>query len=371
MSSLFDYISWRGDLDFIQSPLNPVDYMIFSQISYLPFDDIVPGPEEKEGISLHLAMENLKEKVESKGATVKTVLGFNEDPAFIKAITTSNRFRNCQLFGFVNHVNTEKEFQFSALCIYVNDGSFSIIFRGTDASFVGWKEDFNMAFLEIIPSQLEAVKYLEKMAVFVNGSLRIGGHSKGGNLAVYAASFCSKKTQKRITDIYSYDAPGFYKKIVISNGFHTVKDRIHSYLPQSSVVGIILEQGVNYKVIKSSQTGFMQHSLYSWEVTHNDLIYADDITQGSRFLKKTIREWISSLDYEHRERFIEAIYTILNKSELKSIHEIEGSWLISTGKIIKSLGYIDEPTKRIIQKTIIELFRSASRNIDTLFKQHE
>lgn len=371
MSSLFDYISWRGDLDFTQTPLNPVDYMIFSQISYLPFDGIVPSPEEKEGISLHLAMEILKKKVESSGSVVKTVLGFDEDPAFITAITTSNRFRNCQLFGFVNQVDTEQEVQFSALCIYVNDGSFSVIYRGTDASFVGWKEDFNMAFMETIPSQLEAVKYLEKMAASVNGRLRIGGHSKGGNLAIYAASFCSKKTQKRITDIYSYDAPGFYKKVVASSGFHAVKDRIHSYIPQASVVGIILEQGVDYKVIKSSQIGLMQHSLYSWEVTHNDMIYAGDITQGSRFLKKTIREWVGSLDNEHRERFIEAFYTILNMSELKSIHEIEGSWLIATGKIIKSLGYIDEPTKRIIQKTIIELLRSARRNLDTLFKQQK
>jgi len=369
MSSLFDYISWRGDLDFIQSPLNPVDYIIFSQISYLPFDGIVPSPEEKEGISLHLAMKILKEKVESTGSIVKTVLGFSEDPAFIEAITTSNRFRNCQLFGFVNQVDSEKEFQFSALCIYVNDGSFSIVYRGTDASFVGWKEDFNMAFLETIPSQIEAVKYLEKMASFVKGNLRIGGHSKGGNLAVYAASFCSGKTQKRITDIYSYDAPGFYKKVVISDGFHAVKNRIHSYIPEASVVGIILEQGVDYKVIKSSQTGLMQHSLYSWEVTHNDMIYASDITQGSRFLKKTIREWVDSLDNEHREQFIRAIYTILNMSEIKSIHEIEGAWLMSAGKIIKSMGYIDEPTKKIIQKTIIELFRSASRNIDTLLKK--
>jgi len=371
MSSLFDYISWRGDLDFIQSPLNPVDYVIFSQIAYLPFDGIVPGPEEKEGISLHLAMERLKKKVESSGAIVKTVLGFDEDPAFIKAITTSDRFRNCQLFGFVNYVDTKKEFQFSAVCIYVNDGSFSVIFRGTDASFVGWKEDFNMAFLETIPSQLEAVNYLEKMAASVNGNLRIGGHSKGGNLAVYAASFCDKKTQKRVTDIYSYDAPGFYKKVVVSDGFHTVKDRIHSFIPQASVVGMLLEHGVDYKVVKSSQSGLMQHSLYSWEVTHNDMIYADDITQGSRFLKKTIREWIDSLDYEHRERFIEAIYTILNMSEIKSIHEIEGAWLLSTGRIIRSLGYIDEPTKRIIQKTIIELFRSASRNLDTLLKKEK
>ncbi|MDR0323678.1 MAG: DUF2974 domain-containing protein [Treponema sp.] len=369
MASIFDYLTWRGDLDFNQSPPNPVDYAIFSQISYLPFDGIVPGPGEKEGISLYLALNALMKKLENNKHAKKPVFMFREDPDFITALASSNRFKNCHLIGYVNHINAERQIQFSAVCVNTGDDSFSVIFRGTDLSFVGWKEDFNMAFSEIIPSQIEAVKYLENMATMVKGTLRISGHSKGGNLAVFSASRCSKNIQMRITDIYSYDAPGFHRKVFDSEGYSSIRDKIHSYIPQTSIVGMVLEQGCDYTVIRSSETGLMQHSLFSWDVTHNDMIHVDDVSVGSRFVDKTLKEWLGSLDNDQREKFIEAIYAILSKSEVKSINELESSWLISVGRIMKSLGDIDASTRRLILNTIAELFRSAGRNIDTLFNR--
>jgi hypothetical protein len=368
MPDLFDYLSWRGDLDFTQSPVNPVDFVIFSQLSYLPFEDIVPGPDDNEGINFHLALKSLSEKVQKKTLYRKYSLSFKEDPAFISALISSNRFKNCHIFGYVNQIDDEREIQFSALCISTGNNSYSVVFRGTDASFVGWKEDFNMAFRETIPSQKEAVKYFEKIASLVNGELRIGGHSKGGNLAVYAAAFCKKKIQERICDIYCFDSPGFFRKILESEGFSAVKNRIHSYIPQFSVVGMLLERESSYTVIKSSETGLMQHSLFSWEVTHNDLIHGGEVTQGSRFIGKTLREWIDGLDNEQREKFIDALYAILYTSEIKSIHDLESSWFASAGKLIKSIGNIDEPTRKLVWNTFSELFRSAGRNIDTLWK---
>jgi hypothetical protein len=368
MPNLFDYISWRGDLGFTQSPLNPVDYVIFSQLAYLPFDSIVPGPGEKEGISIHLALETLKKRVQSRKPQQNSVIGFKENPAFINALVLSNRFRNCHILGYVNQIDDEREIQFSALCIDTGDGSYSIVYRGTDASFIGWKEDFNMAFRETVPSQKEAIKYFEKIASMVKGQLRIGGHSKGGNLAVYAAAFCQKKVQERITDIFNFDAPGFSDIIFASDGFSAIKDRIHCYVPQASVIGMILEQGCDYNVIKSSENGLMQHSLFSWEVTYNNMIHVKETTQGSRFINKTLREWIGSLNNEQREKFIDGLYSILYTSEIKTINELESSWFISLGKLIKSLGNIDEPTRKLIRDTFAELFRSASRNLDSLWK---
>ena len=367
MADIFDYILWRGDLDFTRSPLNPVDYIIFSQISYLPFDGIVPGPDEKEGVSLCLALKMLTEKTEESKSGSGPLLSFKEEPRFISALCSSVRFRNCHLFGYVNQIDARQEIQFSALCIYTGDDSCSVVFRGTDTSFIGWKEDFNMTFKEEIPSQKEAVKYLEKTAPLVKGRLRLGGHSKGGNLAVYAASFCSKNIQMRITDIYCNDAPGFHEKVITSGGFCAVKDRIHSYIPQSSIVGMLLERGSAYTVIKSSQTGLMQHSLFSWEVTHNDMAHAGEISLSSRFVDKTIREWVASLNNDQRERFVDAVYAIISTSEVKSIYELERSWAVSLGRIIKSIGNIDDSTRKLVIKTITELLRSASRNLDTLF----
>jgi hypothetical protein len=173
----------------------------------------------------------------------------------------------------------------------------------------------------------------------------------------------------RITDVFSFDAPGFHAKVIESEGFNSIKDRIRSYIPESSVVGMLLERGCDYTVIKSSEAGLMQHSLYTWKMTHNDFVQTDKITLSSRFLDKTIREWIDSLDNEQRERFVDAIYTILVSSEVKSVHELEKSWVISIGRIIKSIGNIDDSTRKHIMKTITELFRSAGRNLDTLFNK--
>jgi hypothetical protein len=368
MADLFDYLSWRGDLDFSSSPLNPVDYIVFSQISYLPFDNIVPGPDEKEGLSVHLALKKLEEKLNGKNTEEKPELLFHEDPKFISYLASSVRFRNCQLFGYVNKIDTDREYQFAAISIYTKSGS-CVAFRGTDESFVGWKENFNMSFREIIPSQTEAVKYIEKMAPKIKGRLCVCGHSKGGNLAVYSAVFCGKKIQKRIEDIYRYDAPGFNKKVIESTNFAAVKDRIHSYIPQGSVVGMLLEHGNGYTVVRSSQTGLLQHILFSWELTHNDIVHTGNVTQGSLFIGKTIQEWISSHDNEQREKFIEALYTILTSSEVNSMHEMENSWFASAGKIMKSFGSIDEAARKLIFNVLTELFRSAGRNIETLFKQ--
>jgi len=368
MANLFDYLTWRGDLKFAQSPLNPVDNIILCQLSYLPLDGIVPGPGEKEGISVSLAASIFAEKLRNDTSDFKSLVMFRDDPALVSALGSSNRFGNCQLLGYVNHIDTDREVQFSAVCVYTGDGSCFMVYRGTDSSFVGWKEDFNMCFKEVIPAQIEAADYLEKMSSMINGPLRLGGHSKGGNLAVYAASNCHKKIKNRITEIYSNDAPGFCKEFIAGEGFSAIRDRIRSFIPQSSVVGMLLEHDCDYTVIKSSQIGLLQHDLYSWEVTHNDMVHADEITLSSRFVDKTLREWIGSLDNEHREQFIGALYSILIASEVESIPDLEKTWFKAAGLMIKSLGNIDEPTRNLIRKALTELLNAARRNIDTLFK---
>ena len=365
MANVFDYLFWRGDLSFTQSPFNPVDNIIFSQLSYLPLDRIVPGIDEKKGISIGLTAEIFAEKLRRESSMRKAVM-FKEDSAFISALGASTRFRDCELRGFMNHIDISQEKQFAALSIITGDDYSFIAYLGTDATLVGWKEDFNMSFSDAVPAQLEAVSYLEKMAKEINGSLRIGGHSKGGNLAVYAAAFCGQKTNRRISAVYSNDAPGFHRRVIESEGFQRIKDRIYSFVPQSSVIGMLLEHGEDYTVIKSSETGLMQHALYSWEVTHNGMVYLDKITQESRFVDKTLREWINGLDYEHREQFIEALYTILSAAQVKSFPELTADWFKSTGRMIQSFKNIDESTRTLMGKTLTALFRAARNNIDAL-----
>jgi hypothetical protein len=231
---------------------------------------------------------------------------------------------------------------------------------------VGWKEDFNMSFSTVIPAQREAVSYLERAAKKIGGSLLTGGHSKGGNLAIYAASCCADSIQDRITAVYSNDAPGFHRSFIKSDGFLKMRKRIHSFVPQSSVIGMLFEHGNDYAVVKSTQMGIFQHELYSWNITHNDIVRLDSVDQGSRFIDKTLREWLGNLDSEHLREFSEALYSILNHAEIKSFSELGADWFNPAIRMIQSFGNLDRTTRKNIDKVLGSLFEAARNNINTL-----
>jgi hypothetical protein len=302
--------------------------------------------------------------------TLAYPLIFKEDPDFMEAVGRSERFKNCELHSYVSYMDIIEEKQFSALCVNMGDRVF-IAYRGTDASLVGWKEDFNMSFSTVIPAQLEAVSYLEHAAKRITGPLLTGGFSKGGNLAIYAASSCSKETQDRIAGVYSNDAPGFHRNFIESDGYLKIRQRIHSFVPQSSVVGMLFEHGIEYAVVKSTQTGIFQHDLYSWQITHNDMVRLDSVDQGSLFIDKTLREWLSNLDNEHRREFSEALYGILNHAEIKSFSELGADWLNPAIRMIQSLGNLDRTTRKNMGKVIGVLFEAVKNNINTLLPAPE
>jgi hypothetical protein len=367
MANLLDYLMWRGDLSFAQAPFNQVDAVILSQLSYFPFDGIVQGIESKEGVLLGTAMKTLINEIDKKhrrDEQKKSIMMFPDDEILVRALLISKRYKNCKLRGYVNLIDTEKEIQFSAVCFTARNLSY-ITYRGTDMTIVGWKEDFSMCFNDVVPAQLEAVKYLEVMSRQIKGPLRTGGHSKGGNLAVYAASQCREKIRGRITHIYAHDSPGFQRRIIESDGFIKIKNKINSFVPQSSVVGMLLEHGNDYSVIRSNQIGLLQHYLYSWEVTHNDLVYVNKISYASRFMDKTLNDWINGLDAKSREQFFDALFNILNATNAKSLTELEGSWFKAAGKMLYSMTLFDESTKKLIKRTLGMLFDAAKYNLTT------
>jgi hypothetical protein len=269
----------------------------------------------------------------------------------------------------VNQIDLEAEKQFSALTILDCGGASLISYRGTDNTIVGWKEDFNMSFSDAVPAQLEAVAYLEKMASLIRGPLRLGGHSKGGNLAAYAAAFCSKKIRRRIRAIYSNDAPGFSRAVIESPGYREIRDRIQSFVPQSSVVGMLFEYEKNHVVVKSNQTGLMQHDVFSWEVTRDDVARLKEMSQEGAFLNRTIKEWIDGMSVEQRQHFTGALYEILTATETGSLQKLSADWLKSASLMIQAYNDIDEPTKKVITKTLSAFFKAARNNINTLLPQ--
>jgi hypothetical protein len=366
MAGIFDYLSWRGDLSFSRSPFNPVDNIILTHLSYLPLDGIVPGPEQKRGITIAETAEQFAAAFDRRPEDFRNVLICKDDPRFLKTLGGCERYRRLELRAYVNQVDPDREKQFAALTIATGDRSSFITYRGTDTTLVGWKEDFNMSFSDVVPAQAEAVSYLEEMARRQRGSLRIGGHSKGGNLAVYAASFCPKKIQRRITAIYSNDGPGFSQAVIQSPGYRAIREKIRAFVPQDSVVGMLFEHDEDYTVVKSAQSGLMQHDVYFWEVTHNDVVRLDGVTRESHFINRTLKEWIGGLDRERREQFIETLYNILSSTEAKSFPELGAGWLKNTLLMLQSLTSLDESTRQLMADTLAALFRAAKNNISTL-----
>ena len=236
MSDIFDYILWRGDLTFSQTGLNCVDSLIFSQMAYFPLDHLW-GKDENGKVTIREAYKRLQEE-EERGHTIQYHL--ERDRELFPAMAESRRFGNLVLMDFVNRIDTEIEKQFAAVTVKLLDST-CIIYRGTDNTLVGWKEDFNMSFSTPVPAQIDAVKYLQMISEKVQDALIVCGHSKGGNLAVYASLFCSDSVGRRIRQIYNHDGPGFDGRVVSRTRLLALAGKLHTFVPQSSVIGMLLD----------------------------------------------------------------------------------------------------------------------------------
>jgi len=354
-------------LEFDRVPFNPVDNIIFSQLSYLPMEGIVPQLHERGCVTIGELAAKYAAMQENNPSGASNDITVNDAISVLSAIGSARRYKDCELFGYTNNIDLDQEKQFAAFCAVIGRKRLSrkmlVVFRGTDMTLIGWKESLNMSFITSIPSQKEAVSYLEKAARRFYYPLIIAGHSKGGNLAIYASAFCSKRVRRRITVVYSNDAPGFHKQVIQSKGYKAICARIQAFIPQSSLVGMLFEHGETPMVIKSTANGPMQHRLCSWEVTYNNMADAGELTQQSRFIDNIISEWINQIEEGQRQQFIQAIYSILVSCDAASVTDLTEDWKNTAGGIINAWINMDKPTKKLMGKIIGDLFNTARKNL--------
>ncbi len=355
MANIIDYIVWRGDLTFNQAKFNEIDNLILSRVSYFPFDDLI---EYDETISIKEAYERFK-KLDLK----KVKILQQEDLDLFPALAKCERFGNLFLKFYINKKDKQQEKQFSAITIVLPDGTTYVSYRGTDNTIVGWKEDFNMSFMESVPAQLDAKNYLNEIAKHIIGALRVGGHSKGGNLAVYAAAFCNPEVQERIIEVYNNDGPGFFEEIIESENYQKILPKIHTYIPQTSIIGRLLNHQEEYTIVKSVEVGIYQHSLYSWELLGPKFINLNELTKESEFIDKTLKIWLKTVDAEQREKFWKAFFEILSSTNADTLSEISENWFKNSKTILASYRGLDAESREIINKTIKSLFTIIKQNI--------
>ena len=354
MADMFDYLKWRGDLPFSSIPPTPVDALVFSTLVYIAFDGIVPE-DLSHPIPLHVAANAFLGLADAE-SRVRT----KSDLALLRAAAESPRLRNTQLAFFRNKLIAEEETQFAAMAFLLDDKTAFLAFRGTDYSLVGWKEDFNMSFRDSVPAQDEAASYTVSFAAQFSGPLRLGGHSKGGNLGVFAAAKAPLGVQKRIQAVYNLDGPGFTSSLMGNSGYLRIVPKVHTYIPESSIIGILLEHEESYSVIKSRQVSVMQHEPYSWEVLGGDFVHVKEISAGSRFADQTIRNWIADMTNSEREAFVDAVYELLRAGGASQVGD-----LLHPKSILAFLRKLraNDATRKLLTGEMTELLKAAGETL--------
>lgn len=371
-TNILDYLKWRGDLSFLQSPFNDIDSLILSQIIYIPFEGIVPSVRSTRTITLRAAAEKFFSIYDESKSSLGALLP-NEIFDLFRMAGQSRRFGNIRLSRYVNKINHETEIQFCAMTLFMDEiNEIYIDFRGTDDTIVGWKEDFNMGFMTPVPSQTESVKYFNYVIgkyIKENPSLkiRLGGHSKGGNLAVFAATYVENLPEVNIQDkidcIYNFDGPGFDDKVIRSEEYLRIRDRIKTIIPQSSVVGMLLGHEEGYIVVRSDQVGLLQHDALSWEVLGTEFTCLESVTDASLVLDKTLKAWIKSMDSISAERFVTALFEILSATDAKTLTELVTGKNRSISVMLKAYAGEDEDTKKMLKSAVRSMINIWKRNV--------
>lgn len=356
MANVCDYVRWRGDLTLEQSEFNEIDNLILARFSYFPFDKII---EENEIVTI----KELSKRFNEQDVTKLPIL-WKDDVELFPLMGDSKRFGGMLATKYINKIDAEQEKQFSAITVLMPNDTIYVSYRGTDNTIVGWKEDFNMSFKSHIASQISAKQYLEEIAKeYPSSKIIIGGHSKGGNIAVYAATFASKEVKDRIINVYNNDGPGFCEDVIETAEYQEILPRVHTYIPQSSIIGRLMNHKEKYTIVESVQKGIMQHDLYSWQVLGKEFVTLKKLTNESELIDKTIKEWLENVEPEKREQVIDAVFEILNTTEAQTMKELKANWFANAKTILGTYKTIDNDTKEMVWQTVNELLKVAKNNI--------
>lgn len=368
-SDLIDYLDWRGDLTFDASPFNEIDALVFCQLSYANFSRLAP---ESFDSSIKLS-ELAKLFFASSDFKTRSDLGMLIDPKtneLLEKAGASVRFRDVSVTGFVSKYDDQKEEQFSALTFVLNEGSLLekqqifVAFRGTDDTIVGWKEDFNLAFLEEVPAQEDARAYLANAAnSFKRAQIFAGGHSKGGNLAIFASAHLDEKSKKNLEAVYNFDGPGFSQSALDSDEFFSVKPKIRSVFPQFSIIGMLFHHYENCKIVLSDEKLVMQHNPFSWFLKGTSFEAKDELDSGSEIFFNSFNKWFENLQKNQREQFVETLFGLLGSTNAVTNSDLSRDALKNTGKIIKAFANLDKEIRDDAVKIAGEFVKTMVKEI--------
>jgi len=339
MPDLLDYLDWRGDLSFAADAWNEIDALVMANYCYNDFPGVA-APGVRRPLREAALVPDAEARPEGQHAAQKHVL--------LDRMAGTARFGGMTVCDFVNEVDMSRGIQFSAVTADCPDGSRFISFRGTDNSLVGWKEDLMMSFETPVPAQAAAVGYLERAAARAEGPLRLAGHSKGGNLAVYAAMNAPEAVQNRIAAVYSFDGPGLDERSMHSEGYARIRARIRSYVPQASIVGLLLAYHPEYTVVKSTGVGIMQHDTFTWQVRGAHFVELEQLDRGSEIMDQALHEWLRQCAPEQRRVFVNTLFDILQSTDATALSDMRRNVRANATAILEAARRVDPSSARMV-----------------------
>ena len=367
MKNILYYLKKFGHCTFEERPFSDVDSLILSAMSYMMFDGIVPAlGEEKDAVGIG----RLQSEFVLNRLVVNTM-----DPKLNRKLwrllAACPRFKEMRLHYLRDVTDDGIIEQFAAVTCLLPGEGLHICFRGTDLTLLGWKEDFNMSYLDEVPAQAEAVRYVNEVTALTEGKIYIGGHSKGGNLAMYAAMNCQDSARERIAGVFNHDGPGFRTDVFNTESYAKLRECVHKIIPSDDMVGMLLIHAEEVKVVKCRGLVILQHDPYNWAIGKDGAFKSvSSKSAQSEFLGVTLSTWIESMQ-ENRPRFVDLLFYILGADDGVTVVDYRAKPMHNVREAKKRFRALDEDSQAFFKDCFKQLIKYGKQNLRRLKKERK
>lgn len=366
MSNLTDFIEEYAHKSFLELAFCEIDALILSQLSYIDYSAIAGNFNNDCEITLKEAAKQYFDLYDEDELKEKISIVYKAG-MLLKQCAQTNRYANIRLLRYVNNVNDRIDKQFSAITFYLDDSTALIAYRGTDTSITGIKESAMLSYMFPVPAQIEGLHYLQESATLAKRNIIVCGHSKGGNLATFAAVNCSNSLKKKIIGIYEFDAPGFPLEFINRYDYKLIENKIFSYIPESSIIGCMLYHNDARRIVKSSNDNIKQHQVSSWEIEKNHFLFAEETDEQSKFIDKYLKQLSQAVGEENTEDVFLTIFNFIDDAGIKGYEDFKRFDISKLIRVIVSLKNFDDNKKDLIEDTI----RQALKELSHLFYEEK
>lgn len=343
MGNIVDYVKEHGRFSFKERPFCKEDSLVLCALSYLKFDELMPSATAQRCLLREFKTSDQFDSLFICNKYEK------ENRDLFEKVSSSERFRSMSLSFYVNKIEEESGTQFSAVTMWLPTKICFVAFRGTDENLVGWREDLALALDRPIQGQRMSAEYLDQVAQITKQSFMVGGHSKGGNLAMYSAMNCKEQTKEKIEALYILDGPGFRPEVLEEYGFSQIKDKVVSIIPKSSYIGLLFATDINSTVVNAKSLGFSQHNLYKW-VIRDGMLSETELTSQHKLLLNTVNEWVYAAKPEEMERFVYLLDGIIKATQAETTLDLAKDGFKYASNVIKASKDVDDSTKKFLIK---------------------